>query len=197
MGPINVTIVNEGAKMGFGSAFAVGVGAVTMELIYCMTAFTGFAHLFDSNMIRAIMELMSFLLVSILGLNYLLARRIAVKNLGAKYIENKLHLRDAFTVGFVRILLNPVVLLFWITMASTVIAHEFVDIRFTSKCIYITGVGMGCLAWFWFLAYEVAKRMHKFSHKTLLNISRVSGALLLIMAVIVGRDLTLELMKLQ
>ena len=105
--------------MGFGSAFAVGVGAVTMELIYCMTAFTGFAHLFDSNMIRAIMELMSFLLVSILGLNYLLARRIAVKNLGAKYIENKLHLRDAFTVGFVRILLNPVVLLFWITMAST------------------------------------------------------------------------------
>jgi ABC-type Fe3+-siderophore transport system permease subunit len=56
---------------------------------------------------------------------------------------------------------------------------------------------MGCLAWFWFLAYEVAKRMHKFSHKTLLNISRVSGALLLIMAVIVGRDLTLELMKLQ
>ncbi|MBQ7590321.1 MAG: LysE family transporter [Verrucomicrobia bacterium] len=189
--------MNEGAKMGFGSAFAVGVGAVTMELIYCMTAFTGFAHLFDSNMIRAIMELMSFLLVSILGLNYLLARRIAVKNLGAKYIENKLHLRDAFTVGFVRILLNPVVLLFWITMASTVIAHEFVDIHFTSKCIYITGVGMGCLVWFWFLAYEVAKRMHKFSHKTLLNISRVSGALLLIMAVIVGRDLTLELMKLQ
>lgn len=195
VGPINVTIVNEGAHIGFRSAFVIGIGAVTMELLYCMTAFTGFAHLFESSMVRALMELMSFLLVSILGLNYLLARHISTKTIGAKYMENKLHLKTVFMVGFVRILLNPVVLLFWITMSAMVIAHEFVSIDFSNKCVYITGVAIGCLSWFWFLANEVARRRHKFTYKTLLNISRVSGILLLIMAVIIGRDLTLELMK--
>jgi len=196
VGPINVTIVNEGARMGFRSAFFIGVGAVTMEVLYCMIAFTGFASLFDSRLVRALMELMSFLLLSILGLKYLLANRVDVNVLAAHYVEEKLHLQTAFTMGFLRILLNPVVLLFWITMATTVISHELVSIQFTSKSIYIAGVGAGCLGWFWFLAYEVAKRRHRFSNKVLLNISRVSGILLAGLAFIMGRNLTLDLMNL-
>jgi arginine exporter protein ArgO len=81
-------------------------------------------------------------------------------------------------------------------MATTVISHELVSIQFTSKSIYIAGVGAGCLGWFWFLAYEVAKRRHRFSHKVLLNISRVSGILLAGLAFIMGRNLTLDLMNL-
>ena len=196
VGPINVTIVNEGARMGFRSAFFVGIGAVTMEVLYCMIAFTGFAALFDSRLIRTLMELMSFLLLSILGLKYLLARQVKVKVLAANYLEEKLHLQAAFMIGFLRILLNPVVLLFWITMATTVISHELVSIQFTSKSFYIAGVAVGCLGWFWFLAYEVAKRRQKFSHKTLLTISRVSGVLLVILAILIGRTLAMDLINL-
>ena len=196
VGPINVTIVNEGARMGFRSAFFVGIGAVTMEVLYCMIAFTGFASLFDSRLIRTLMELMSFLLLSILGLKYLLARQVKVKVLAANYLEEKLHLQAAFMIGFLRILLNPVVLLFWITMATTVISHELVSIQFTSKSFYIAGVAVGCLGWFWFLAYEVAKRRQKFSHKTLLTISRVSGVLLVILAILIGRTLAMDLINL-
>jgi len=34
-GPINLTIMNEGARRGFKHAALVGLGASTMEIIYC------------------------------------------------------------------------------------------------------------------------------------------------------------------
>ena len=44
-----------------------------MEVIYCAIAFAGFSHLFDSRVVKATMELVSFLLMLFLGVKYLLA----------------------------------------------------------------------------------------------------------------------------
>ena len=46
VGPINLTIMNEGARRGFYWAFMIGLGATAMEVIYCFIAFTGFASFF-------------------------------------------------------------------------------------------------------------------------------------------------------
>jgi len=35
--------MNEGARRGFFWAMMIGLGATTMEMIYCFIAFTGFA----------------------------------------------------------------------------------------------------------------------------------------------------------
>ena len=43
VGPINLTILNEGARRGFKWAALIGLGATAMEVIYCFIAFTGFA----------------------------------------------------------------------------------------------------------------------------------------------------------
>ena len=40
VGPINLTIMNEGARRGFKWAALIGLGAVVMEVIYCTFAFT-------------------------------------------------------------------------------------------------------------------------------------------------------------
>ena len=45
-GPINVTIVNEGALRGFLWAFFIGLGAIVMEALYCAAAIAGFAGIF-------------------------------------------------------------------------------------------------------------------------------------------------------
>src|SRR5262245_288615 len=42
VGPINLTILNEGARRGFKVAALIGIGAVVMEVVYCAIAFTGF-----------------------------------------------------------------------------------------------------------------------------------------------------------
>src|SRR5438876_10576024 len=76
VGPINLTILNEGARRGFKWAFLIGLGAVVMEVIYCAVAFTGFASFFSRGYIKAAMELFSFVFMLFLGVKFLLARSI-------------------------------------------------------------------------------------------------------------------------
>lgn len=60
IGPVNLTILNEGARRGFRWALMIGLGATVMEVIYCAIAFTGFSGLFGNRFVKAGMELFSF-----------------------------------------------------------------------------------------------------------------------------------------
>src|SRR6516164_1500094 len=74
VGPINLTILNEGARRGFRWAALIGLGATVMEVIYCFIAFTGFASFFTRGYIKASMELFSFVFMLFLGVKFLAAK---------------------------------------------------------------------------------------------------------------------------
>src|SRR6266481_7979641 len=74
VGPINLTILNEGARRGFKWAALIGFGATTMEVIYCFVAFTGFASFFTRGYVKAAMELFSFVFLLFLGVKFLLTK---------------------------------------------------------------------------------------------------------------------------
>src|SRR6476659_849727 len=88
VGPINITIVNEGARRGFGWGFWIGMGAVVMEVIYCAVAFAGFSGLFASELLRAVMELTSFLLMLFLGVKYLFLRSLPATLKSVEIVEH-------------------------------------------------------------------------------------------------------------
>src|SRR5208283_3903805 len=121
VGPVNLTIMNEGARRGFKWALLIGFGATAMEVIYCFIAFTGFASLFGNRIIKASMELFSFAFMLFLGVKFLMAKTVAMPmpvgrtadKIEAR-LEEKLHPHSAFMIGFVRVMGNPGVLLFWI-----------------------------------------------------------------------------------
>ena len=74
VGPINLTILNEGSRRGFRWAMLIGLGASTMESIYCTLAFTGFSSLFNDNLVKAAMQLFSFLFLLFIGWKFLTAQ---------------------------------------------------------------------------------------------------------------------------
>src|SRR5882762_10840368 len=76
VGPINLTIMNEGARRGFFWAFMIGLGATAGEVFYCFIAFTGFASFFSRGYIKAGMELFSFVFMLFLGMKFLLAKTV-------------------------------------------------------------------------------------------------------------------------
>src|SRR5207245_1629668 len=76
VGPINLTIMNEGARRGFKWAALIGLGATAMEVIYCFVAFTGFASFFTHGYVKAVMELCSFVFMLFLGLRFLMAKSV-------------------------------------------------------------------------------------------------------------------------
>src|SRR5216110_887908 len=110
VGPINLTIMNEGARRGFKWAALIGLGATVMEVIYCFIAFTGFASFFTRGYIKAVMELGSFVFMLYLGIKFLMARTVAapmhISNAADRIEERigeRLHPHSAFMTGLVRV----------------------------------------------------------------------------------------------
>src|SRR5258705_8219587 len=76
VGPVNLTIMNEGARRGFYWAFMIGLGATAGEVIYCFIAFTGFASFFSKGYIKAGMGLFSFVFMLFLRTKFLLVKAV-------------------------------------------------------------------------------------------------------------------------
>jgi threonine/homoserine/homoserine lactone efflux protein len=186
VGPINITIVNEGARRGFLWAVLIGLGAMVMDLIYCGIAFAGFSGLFASKFMKATMELLSFLFLIYLGVKYLVTASLPATTPTVEAVEHKLHPHTAFWIGFVRVLGNPAVLLFWITVSATFISHDWINDTFASKAVCVLGTFIGGFLWFLLLSYLVAKGHGKFSTKALVRMAHISGAILLLAGVVIG-----------
>ena len=193
IGPVNLAIINEGARRGFKWAALIGLGASAMDVIYCTIAFTGFSSFFDIRIVKASMEVFSFVFMLFLGVKFLSAKTvIAPTQLGrtASRIEERVgakwHPHSAFMTGFVLVLGNMGVLLFWIVAAAYFMSHdayftnyEWVEDTIAAKGAFITGVALGANLWFCSLSYGVARRQKRFSEQALLHMERFSGVCLL------------------
>ena len=67
VGPINLTILHEGSRRGFHWAFFIGLGATAMDVIYCTISFTGLSQVIDHGIMKAAMQVMSFVFLLFLG----------------------------------------------------------------------------------------------------------------------------------
>jgi len=120
VGPINLTILNEGSRRGFKWGALIGLGATVMEVTYCFIAFTGLASFFTRGYVKAGMQLFSFVFMLFLGTKFLLAKSVKARPiaLGAAAdriemrIEERLHPHSAFMTGLVRVMANVGVLIF-------------------------------------------------------------------------------------
>jgi threonine/homoserine/homoserine lactone efflux protein len=205
IGPINLTIINEGARRGFAWALMIGLGAVAMEVVYCTVAFTGFASFFTQGYVKAAMELFSFVFMLYLGIKFLMAKSItapthlmsAESHLEERFeerIEKKLHPHSAFMTGFVRVMANPGVLVFWIILAANFISREWVNISHRgTKLACVAGVAVGAGLWFAGLSWAVSLGHRKFSERTLLMVEHASGVGLLALAVGHGVNITWQM----
>lgn len=206
IGPINLTIINEGARRGFMWAALIGAGASVMEMIYCAIAFTGFSSFFGNRYIKAGMELFSFVFMLFLGLKFLLAKSVSapthllpvsnrLEERIEERIEGKLHPHSAFMTGLVRVMGNPGVLLFWIILAANFMSRDWVEPNWPGKLACVGGVALGTGVWFTGLSWAVSLGHRKFSEKTLLRIERGSGIGLLALALIHGGHIAWQLAR--
>src|SRR3972149_4575672 len=76
VGPVNLTIINEGARRGFTWALLISFGAAVMEVIYCTIAFTGFSSFFGNRVVKVSMEVFSFVFMIFLGIKFLMAKSV-------------------------------------------------------------------------------------------------------------------------
>jgi threonine/homoserine/homoserine lactone efflux protein len=203
VGPINLTILNEGSRRGFKYAALIGLGATAMEVIYCFIAFTGFASFFTRGYVKAGMELFSFVFMLYLGAKFLLAKSVQARPvaLGAAAdkielrLEERLHPRSAFMTGLVRVMGNVGVLVFWIILAANFISRAWVTPDWPGKLACVAGVALATGAWFVGLSWVVSLGHGKWSEKTLLRMEHISGVGLLILALIHGGNIMWQMVQ--
>jgi threonine/homoserine/homoserine lactone efflux protein len=195
VGPVNLTIMNEGARRGFRWAALIGLGASVMEVIYCAIAFTGFASFFSHGYVKAVMELVSFVFLLFLGVKLLLVKTVSSENPVEARIETKLNPHSAFMIGFVRVMGNPGVLLFWIILAANFISREWVAPTWDGKGACILGVALGTSLWFMGLSWAVSLGHRKFSDKVLLRMEKGSGIGLLVLGAIHGVQIVWQMVQ--
>jgi len=186
VGPINLTILNEGAKRGFKWGLLIGMGATLMESIYCFIAFTSLASFFTRGPVKFALELASFVFLSYLGVKFLMAKSAeppmrlgkTATRLEAK-VGERFHPHSAFMTGFVRVMGNLGVLAFWVILAANFLYRDWVPPDWPGKCTCVAGVTLGTGSWFVFLSWIAAMGRGKFSPRTLLHIEHISGYVLL------------------
>jgi threonine/homoserine/homoserine lactone efflux protein len=186
VGPVNLTIMNEGARRGLAWALLIGFGATAMEVLYCGLAFTGFASFFEGEVVNAALELFSFVFMLYLGIRFLTARKIESVVSVEEKIEKKFKPHSAFATGFVRVMGNPGVFLFWIVLAAMFHRHHWVAPTLVGAAFCVSGVGTGTGLWFCGLSYGASRRHGKLNEHTLLRMEHFSGICLLLLAVVQG-----------
>jgi threonine/homoserine/homoserine lactone efflux protein len=202
VGPINLTILNEGARRGFLWAMLIGLGASAMETIYCAIAFTGFSSFFDNRVVKASMELFSFVFLLFLGAKFLFAQTVNVplkldaasEKIEAR-LDKKLQPHSAFATGFVRVMGNLGVLLFWIVLAANFMAHDWVADKISAKAACVAGVALGTNAWFCALSFGVSRAHRRFSEQTLLRLQHISGICLIAVGLFDGAHIVWQLAR--
>ena len=204
VGPINLTILNEGARRGFKWAVLIGLGATAMEVIYCFIAFTGFASFFTKGYVKAAMELFSFVFLLFLGIKFVTSKTVhSAAHLGTRAdrfearMGERFQPHSAFMTGLVRVMGNVGVLVFWIILAANFISREWVTPDWPGKLACVAGVALGTGGWFIGLSWVVSLGHGKFSEQKLLRMEHFSGAALLLLALIHGITIIWQLRKAQ
>jgi len=200
VGPVNLTILNEGARRGFKWAALIGAGATMMEMIYCGIAFTSFSAFFAKGWIKAAMQVFSFGFMFFLGIKFTFAKSVSApmhlgktSDLIGERIEEKLHPHSAFMIGFVRTLANPGVLVGWVILGALFIAHGWVEPNWTGKLSCLAGVTVGVALWFFGLSWAISLGHKKIDERTLLRMERASGIVLLAFALASGINIAWQL----
>jgi threonine/homoserine/homoserine lactone efflux protein len=206
-GPINLTILNEGAQRGFRWAIFIGLGAVTMDIVYCAISFTGISQIIDHGIAQTLMRVTGFVFLLFLGFKFLSAKlekdptRLgqAIDKIEER-IEQKVHPRTAFATGLVRVAANLGVLAAWVILSATLMStkalfstQEWVDDTRLAKVACVCGVAVGALLWFFFWSSLVARGHGKFSALSLLRLQHLSGLGLIIIAIYEGVRIAIHL----
>jgi arginine exporter protein ArgO len=180
-----------------------------MDVIYCTIAFTGFSSFFDSHMVKATMEVFTFAFMLFLGVKFLSAKTVAAPTqLGKtasrieKRIDEKFRPHSAFMTGFVRVMGNMGVLLFWIVATAYFMSHEayftsheWVEDTIAAKAAFISGVALGANLWFCALSYGMSRGRRRFSEQTLLHMERFSGICLIVIGLAQGVHIAWQLAR--
>jgi L-lysine exporter family protein LysE/ArgO len=145
IGPVNVEIARRALRAGFWPAVALGCGAVTIDVIYCVVAAFGVVRLTENAWIYWPVAAVGVAVLSYLGVMSLRQARSA----GRAHLLEGLPaptIRGGYWVGLLMTAGNPMTLAFWFT-ALPAMAGSIVEQPQRDLPMFCLGVFVGTIGW--------------------------------------------------
>ena len=180
VGPVLFAVIKHSVNNGYrgGFAFAIGVSLSDISLVLLANLFT---ELFLALRVyeKAIGIGGSVLLICI-GVYFLIFKKIHADDAGKLILKQRG--KDLLAIslsGFFMNLMNPGVILFWLTIGTSLITYS------ASQRLLIYGVALGTVLTFDFLKVLLAGRIReKLNLRTVQLLNRVSGIIYIVFGVV-------------
>jgi len=163
IGPVFFILINVSIKEGFRSAIYLDIGIILSDAVCILIAYLGMAALLEDRRNRLFFIIGGSVVLIVMGILKILPdRKLASDRAKDKVSELELRRSNPFLLvikGFFYNLLNPSVLLFWITTVGAAVTlyegdAELVWVQFASTLGIVFGLDV-LKAWF-------AKKMRNF-----------------------------------
>lgn len=163
IGPVNVEIARRALRFGFAAGVALGLGAVTVDVVYALLSTLSFVKLLNQPAVLLPIAAAGALLLGYLGVQCLRAARSAWKvdplaeadatadTEATPDLARPAVLRRAYLTGLLMTLLNPMTLVFWFVavpaMGATPAPAASSQAAGADLPMMCVGVFVGTLAW--------------------------------------------------
>jgi L-lysine exporter family protein LysE/ArgO len=181
VGPVNLTVINQALRRGFGCAFLIGLGAMCAETVYASLMLWGHASLLSSRHLVLAMRIIAVVVIGAMGLRYLFfkSERVIDSEAKAEKIDERWHHPRSFFLGFALTISNLMLVVVWATVVTLLFAHEWVVPTRGSRLLCALGVLSGGSMWFLLLAFFVSRAHRRVKDQTLTILVRCCGVLFL------------------
>lgn len=186
IGPVNLTVINTALRKGFLSAFLVGCGAVSADMVYVSLALAGHASLPRDPRLLTVLRGVAVVAVAGLGVRNLLLKPEkfeAKAEKEAEQVNRRWHHPRSFLLGFLLAISNLGLLVLWATVTTALDSRDLVDMEIqASRWMCAIGVAIGAGTWFLTISWLVSRAHRRITPQALTWLARVCGMIFLVFA---------------
>lgn len=176
-GPVFFALIKTSIEKGFYAGVSLAAGVVVSDIFYVALTIYGTSFLALENTYRIQIGIAGSSILFAIGIYYLF-KKVKVNY---EQTSSKRHNTGYFIKGFIMCIFNPAILLYWLSVTSSVISIsgeiKSANILPFFGSILITQFSVDVLK-----AYYANKLRYRIKEKTIANLNRFAGILILIFA---------------
>jgi len=169
IGAINILIMNY-ALQNYKSAVAIGMGAMSSDIVYLLAIMFGVATFLDNEIWRTLLGVLGSLFLGYMAYSIFKERKKQLNT--SSLVVSKKSLIKFYLQGFILTFINPYTIAFWLSIAGY-ISNQNLDAKFV-----IVGMLSAITLWITLMPLLVHRSKHRISPKVSFYINSASASIL-------------------
>ncbi|WP_167276349.1 LysE family transporter [Paenibacillus lupini] len=175
IGPINAAQMERGIRSGFWNAWLLGLGSMTVDILYLLVVYFGTVHFLDNPFMKTLLWSFGCFVLLYTGI----ASLKGVKTELFHRNEEKESSLKSYGTGFILSVLNPLTIMFWIGIYGSVLVEATKKFEPSELLICTSGILLGVFLWDLSMA-TISSHFHRFLNDRALSLISVLSGLSLI-----------------